>query len=99
MKRYVTELERCPNCGDEWAYEADGNIYSRVIAIYSREQDRTVGWRCPACGNVWERGAQIDGSPCPECKGRGVIVDPWSTDEPKPIPCPRCTHIDGDPRG
>ena len=29
--------------------------FLRAIAIYSREQDRTVAWRCPDCGHEWER--------------------------------------------
>lgn len=60
-KSYVSDLKACPDCGHEWAYEVGGKIYSRVIAIYSRERDMTVAWRCPACGMEWPRGTQIDG--------------------------------------
>ena len=32
--------------------------------------------------------AQSDGSKCPECNGRGVIVDPWDEHVDR---CPSCT--------
>lgn len=28
---------------------------SRKIAIYSREEDRTLKWQCSDCGGEWER--------------------------------------------
>lgn len=64
---YVSQLDRCPSCDAEWAYYSDpvGTRYSRVIGIYSREQDRTVEWACPACGKRWDRNATVpSGSPC-----------------------------------
>lgn len=91
MKRYVSEYPACPNCGDEWAYEADGRVGSRVIAIYSREQDRTVAWRCPACGQEWPRGALIDGWEGPHlcC----VLTEDHSSFCGRELPCPE--HSDG----
>jgi predicted RNA-binding Zn-ribbon protein involved in translation (DUF1610 family) len=61
VKRYASELPACPNCGDEWAYEADGKWGSRVIGIYSRERDMIVAWRCPVCAMEWPRDARIEG--------------------------------------
>ena len=29
--------------------------FSRCIAIYDRDKDRTTHWRCPDCGAEWER--------------------------------------------
>ena len=29
--------------------------WGRQIAIYSREADRTVAWKCPDCGHEWDR--------------------------------------------
>jgi Zn-finger nucleic acid-binding protein len=52
--------DRCPKCKgdlkgapiDKADRESYGNKthFSRVIGIYSREQDKTVAWRCPDCG-------------------------------------------------
>jgi|SRR6516165_2808211 hypothetical protein len=27
--------------------------FSRAIAVYDREKDRTVKWQCPDCGHEW----------------------------------------------
>lgn len=47
----MTDLtdDLCPLCG------ADLQGGSRVIAIYSREKDRTVAYQCPDCGGRWDR--------------------------------------------
>ena len=29
--------------------------WGRTIALYDRDKDRTVGWKCPDCEHVWER--------------------------------------------
>jgi rubrerythrin len=29
--------------------------WGRAIALYDRDEDRTVAWKCPDCGHVWER--------------------------------------------
>jgi hypothetical protein len=29
--------------------------FSRVIGIYSMDEDRTIAWRCPDCGQEWPR--------------------------------------------
>ena len=52
--------ERCPHCDadfqDEPIPEKDREAYgghthfSRLIAVYSRELDRTTHYRCPDCG-------------------------------------------------
>lgn len=59
------DIKTCPVCktdlrGAEIAEEnrelyGGKTHYSRVIGIYSREQDRTVAWRCPDCELEVER--------------------------------------------
>jgi hypothetical protein len=61
------EPKTCPNCSadlngspipDEYIKEGcygDATHFSRVIGIYSIEEDRTVAWRCPDCEHEWER--------------------------------------------
>ena len=55
----------CPKCKadlrgkrilkkDRDLFAGDGYFY-RTIAIYDRGLDRTVAWKCPDCGNEWER--------------------------------------------
>lgn len=29
--------------------------FSRVIGIYSMDEDRTIAWQCPDCGQEWPR--------------------------------------------
>jgi rubrerythrin len=29
--------------------------WGRTIALYDRDKDRTVAWKCPDCGHTWER--------------------------------------------
>ena len=29
--------------------------WGRTIALYDRDKDRTVAWKCPDCGHAWER--------------------------------------------
>lgn len=58
--------DNCPKCGasllDKPIPEESRKLYGgkthfrRVIGIYSREQDRTVAWRCPDCGYEEARG-------------------------------------------
>lgn len=45
----------CPYCKGILAYDADGKVYSRLIAVYDQQKDRTVAWRCPFCGKEDER--------------------------------------------
>ena len=57
----------CPKCGADWTGPpippehldnyGGATHYSRVIAIYDRELDRTVAWECPDCH------ARIEGNP------------------------------------
>ena len=56
--------ETCPHCHADLTGEPiPENIrasygathYTRTIAIYPRERDRTVAWRCPDCGKEWKR--------------------------------------------
>lgn len=57
--------EICPYCqvsliGDpipdeSRQYYGSNTHFSRVIALYSRERDMTVAWRCPDCLKKWDR--------------------------------------------
>lgn len=40
----------CPYCKMPLSYESGGKVYSKLIGVYSHEQDKTIGWRCPNCG-------------------------------------------------
>lgn len=60
MTAFVADLDACPKCGVQWAYEVDGKRYSYLGGIYSREQDRTIAWRCPGCETEWKRDATAD---------------------------------------
>lgn len=52
--RLCYETENCPYCGADFRYGPNGE-YSKLIAIYSRERDKTVAYRCPNCGKEDER--------------------------------------------
>lgn len=30
-------------------------MYSHIIVIYSQKHDGTVAWKCPFCGEQWDR--------------------------------------------
>lgn len=77
---YVSQLDACPSCGEDWLGpdipEASRHLYggkthfSKVIGVYDTSRDRTAAWRCPACGQEWDRnavashiGRQFDGGP------------------------------------
>lgn len=55
----------CPNCGcgfkgdpiSQEERELFGNAthFSRLIAIYDQDSDRTVSWLCPECKYEWPR--------------------------------------------
>lgn len=36
----------------------DRTHFLRVIAVYSRELDRTTHWKCPDCGHEWRADAK-----------------------------------------
>ncbi len=49
--------DECPSCRAFFPYtRTDRLLDSRVISVYSMQQDRTTHWRCPDCGHEWERG-------------------------------------------
>lgn len=61
----MSEQRYCAKCNADWqaeaipaeyiakGYYAPGSThYSRRIAQYSMELDRTVGWKCPDCGDT-----------------------------------------------
>ena len=55
----------CPKCGADFTGEpipeisrehyGDATHFSRKVAIYSRDEDRTVAYQCPDCGAEWPR--------------------------------------------
>jgi len=55
----------CPSCGASWlgepipeasrAVNGGATHYRRCIAVYNRDEDRTVGWACPDCRQVFAR--------------------------------------------
>lgn len=50
-RQYVAEglyPEKCDGC-------AENSHWANVMGVYSLEQDRTVGWKCPFCDHEWER--------------------------------------------
>ena len=40
---------------DHYGATRERGKFGRAIALYDRDQDRTVGWKCPDCGHTWER--------------------------------------------
>lgn len=60
-----TLLESCPQCEVSWKDKpipkesqwlfGNSKWFSRVIGIYSRNQDRTIAWQCPDCNTCWDR--------------------------------------------
>lgn len=58
-------LSHCPECNSLWHEQpipeksqhlfGDAKFFSRVIGMYSREQDRTIAWQCPDCHAYWDR--------------------------------------------
>lgn len=61
---FRTNAEQCPAChvslqGDPIPAASQemygATHFSRKIALYSRERDRTVAFKCPDCGHDWAR--------------------------------------------
>jgi transposase-like protein len=63
-----TKMENCPVCKVSWQgepipqesidngfYDASSKFFSKVIGLYSREEDRTFAYRCPSCNITWDR--------------------------------------------
>lgn len=63
------EQDSCPECGGSFI---DGPIpethrehfggsthYRSLIAVYDRERDCTVAWKCPHCKHQWPRDARV----------------------------------------
>jgi len=38
-----------------WSEHGEANRWSRAIALYDRDKDRTTAYRCPDCNETWER--------------------------------------------
>jgi ribosomal protein L37AE/L43A len=39
----------------EWQQDYGATHFSRIIAIYDRDKDRTVKYECPDCHKQWDR--------------------------------------------
>jgi hypothetical protein len=62
-----TKMEACPVCKASWRGEPipqesidngfyDGpGFFSKVMALYSMEEDRTFAYCCPSCNITWDR--------------------------------------------
>jgi DNA-directed RNA polymerase subunit RPC12/RpoP len=60
-----TKQEFCPACGTRWwdkpipkEYRENYSPpywYSRVIALYDRDDDATFGYKCPDCDTFFKR--------------------------------------------
>jgi hypothetical protein len=63
-----TKMENCPVCKVSWQgepipqesidkgfYDASSKFFSKVIGLYSREEDRTFAYCCPSCNITWDR--------------------------------------------
>lgn len=37
-----------------WSEHGEANRWNRAIALYDRDKDRTISYRCPDCNGVWE---------------------------------------------
>lgn len=61
---FIADLDACPECDAQWAYEQNEKRYSYIIGII--ERDRCVRWHCPACGTEWHRGALVGDAPVTE---------------------------------
>lgn len=64
MRKLNDNIEYCPFCNTnlqgkpipkEMQSDYGATHGSRKIAIYSREEDRTVKWQCPDCEKEWKR--------------------------------------------
>jgi hypothetical protein len=50
--------QACPHCQADLRDRENGVPYSRIISIYSREEDRTTHWKCPDCCRQIIRGSR-----------------------------------------
>lgn len=70
------ELEACPECKSSWVsryltdeetrsnhFSKGTKFFSRLIAVYDRDKDRTVSFACPDCLTMWDRftGTKLNG--------------------------------------
>lgn len=63
----ITEDTRfCPVCGADWftspipetarhLYRPGATHFSRLVGVYSMEEDRTTHWECPDCKSTFPR--------------------------------------------
>ena len=38
-----------------WSEHGEANRWGRATGIYDMTKDRTIAYRCPDCGQTWER--------------------------------------------
>lgn len=61
----LSKMRNCPHCGTSWVDKpipkeyrhnySPPYFYSRLIALYDRDLDRTVRYLCPDCNYQFER--------------------------------------------
>ena len=77
-----TKMEACPVCKVSWRgepipqesidngfYDASSKFFSKVMSLYSREEDRTFAYCCPSCSITWDRDTN-QRIPSPLCRSR-----------------------------
>jgi hypothetical protein len=40
---------------ESFVYDASSKFFSKVMSLYSREEDRTFAYCCPSCNITWDR--------------------------------------------
>jgi len=56
VKKYVAELEFCPECGMKWTYKVEGKTYWKLIGLEDPNlYDGVSWWVCPGCEAKWDR--------------------------------------------
>ena len=58
-------VANCPKCGSLWHdkripeesrhHYGNARFFSRVLGIYDRDRDCTIGYQCPDCKTFWDR--------------------------------------------
>jgi hypothetical protein len=47
--------EKADKAAEVYGATREKGKFGRAIALYDRDQDRTVAWKCPDCEYAWER--------------------------------------------
>lgn len=56
LTKDVLEIDKCPECGMQWRYEQDGQVFSKIVGIEHLGKYDGVGqWHCIDCKSTWNR--------------------------------------------